>query len=205
VLFAPHCVPAPAQFPPAPEHCAEVSPEMQNPLLKQHAPVGCGQLTPAHVVPSPWNVPPAAAHSPVEVVMHDPSGRQHAPTPGVQFRLDHVVRLTQSPVGRHSPAVNWLNRAHPPLGGQPKGPQLSPKSQLFAACASPDTSVHGNAFRLGSGALEHGFKGGRLCRSIRNATVNRPEPLLFSTNCSGSFGSIENCRFTPLVPAGISM
>ena len=157
-LFAPQFVLAPAKLPPAPLHCSAVRPEMQKPLLKQHAPVGWGQFP--HAAPSPWKVPPAAMHSPEDVVTHDPSGRQHAPTPGVQFRLDHVVRLTQSPVGRQRPFVSCENRAHPPLGGQPKPPQFSPKSQLAVDTASPDTSVHGKALRRASGAVVHGFVGG---------------------------------------------
>jgi hypothetical protein len=55
-VLAPHVVSAPCQLPPAPVHNALVRLKHE-PVVKQHAPLGCGQFAPAHVVFTPRNVP----------------------------------------------------------------------------------------------------------------------------------------------------
>ncbi len=101
-----------------------------------------------------------------------PAGRQHAPTPGVQLAtLDHVVRMIQSPLGRQNPG-KAENAAQPPLAGQPKDPQLIPKSRLLAEFCSPLVSTQGNALELPGGAVKHGSAVWLLWWSIRNATEN---------------------------------
>src|SRR5437773_1924591 len=76
--------PRPSHVPPRLVHDACVR-ARQLPLEKQHAAVGCGQVTWEQVTPSPWYVPPALVQLAVVIEAHVPSGLQQAPTPGVQL------------------------------------------------------------------------------------------------------------------------
>src|SRR4051812_37395913 len=91
VLPAAHVDPAPRNVPPAPTQSDWENTE-QNPFPKQHAPVGCGQVTLPQAVASPWYVPLRFEQSVAVWVSHTPDGRQHAPTPGWHETDCHVVR-----------------------------------------------------------------------------------------------------------------
>jgi hypothetical protein len=156
VLPAAQVVPPPSQVPPAVVQSADER-ERQEPPVKQHAPLGCGHGE-AHVEPSPRYVPPwLEQFAGVCAVTHCPEGRQHAPTPGVQFStLDHVVRDTQSPEGRQK-EKRLAKVDQPPLEGHPRMPQFTPNNQFAVAVAKPETSVVGKAFEFVGGAVVQGF------------------------------------------------
>jgi hypothetical protein len=94
-----HDVPGPAGVPPAAVQLAGVRFTQPPVEAKQHAWVGCGQLTLAHMVLSPWYTPPAATQAACVLMLHEPSGKQQAPAAGWQFTDSQVARMTQSPEG----------------------------------------------------------------------------------------------------------
>lgn len=70
---------APWNTPPAPAQLVWVSTRQNEPLFRQHAPVGCGQFAVAQSVPKPRKVPLCAEQSFGLVMMQLPLGKQHAP------------------------------------------------------------------------------------------------------------------------------
>src|SRR5690349_3543986 len=97
--------------------------------------------------------------APVQLVarswMQVPSAWQQAPAPAWQLTCCQVARRTQSPLGRQRP-LSVEKRAQPPLGGQPKEPQLTASSQLLLEFWSPLLSTHMKALQQVGGALKQG-------------------------------------------------
>lgn len=116
----PHSVFAPWKTPPAPAQLVIVSVRQNEPLFKQHAPVGCGQFAVAQSVPSPRNAPLWFAQSFGLVIMQFPSVKQHAPP---QFAVAHVEPspLYEPPAVAQSPCVITLQlpsgKQHEPTPG----------------------------------------------------------------------------------------
>ena len=131
------------------------------PFSRQHAPVGCGHSTAAHVVDAPWKVPPIAVQMPSVVLMHEPSSRQHAPVGCGQLTEAHATKSpwlspldaaqSAAVVSTHEPS----GRQHAPVGGgqRPAMHVVSTPCQRPPASTQRTwvTTVHepaGNALRI---------------------------------------------------------
>jgi hypothetical protein len=93
------------------------------PLDVQHAPVGCGHVTVAHVVPAPRNVPPAEPHAALVPTEQLPFTAQHAPlgcghgfgeqtVPSPWYVAVHDARVTavHAPLAaQHAPVAGWAH------------------------------------------------------------------------------------------------
>ena len=121
-----------------------------NPAAQQ-APSAGGHSTLVQGTLSPSKRPPWAAQSFEVSKPHVPLGRQHAPRVWLQDKLVQVARMTQSPEGRHK-TLRSAKVDQPPLGGQPKKPQFTPKSQFWLGACRPPTSEVGKAFWVEGGA-----------------------------------------------------
>lgn len=103
---------APAQVPPKIEQTAWVT-EVQPPVVVQHAPAGCGQLTEAQAELTPWNVPPCEEQAGEESpATHEPSGKQHAPSGQVLFTVHATPAMNEPPSCEH---CVWVTDAHAPV------------------------------------------------------------------------------------------